>query len=76
MIQNYRPPEAAKALGIGLSTFWHRARTDPDFPPVIPLGPKTSVVRAADLEAYMAKKVEAALKARPTATIAMPLAAV
>jgi prophage regulatory protein len=65
-----RPSEAAEALGIGLSTFWLKARTDPDFPPVIPLGPKTSVVREADLEAYVEKKAAAALAARPTATVA------
>jgi prophage regulatory protein len=73
---NYlRPREAAHKLGIGLSTFWLRAKSDPDFPPVISLGPKTTIVREADLEAYVAKKAAAVLSARPTATVAQPAVA-
>lgn len=59
MVKNLRPREAAQALGIGLSTFWLKAKTDPDFPPLISLGPKATVVREADLEAYVEKKAAA-----------------
>lgn len=56
MFKNLPPHQGAEALGIGLSRFWLKARTDPDFPPLIRLGPKTTVVRQADLEAYLEKK--------------------
>ncbi len=56
MVKNLRPRDAARALGIGLSTFWLKAKTDPDFPVLISLGPKSTVVREADLEAYIEKK--------------------
>lgn len=59
MVKNLRPRQAADALGIGLSTFWLKARTDPDFPPLIQLGPKATVVREADLEAYIERKAQA-----------------
>ncbi len=55
-----RPKEAAQMLGIGLSTFWLRVKTDPDFPPLIKLSPRTCVVRTADLEAYVTGKAEGA----------------
>ncbi|MBA2964990.1 MULTISPECIES: helix-turn-helix transcriptional regulator [Ramlibacter] len=64
MVKNLRPREAAQALGIGLSTFWLKAKTDPDFPQLISLGPKATVVREADLEAYVEKKAQAG---KPTA---------
>jgi prophage regulatory protein len=59
MVRNLRPRQAADALGIGLSTFWLKAKTDPDFPQLIQLGPKSTIVREADLEAYVEKKAEA-----------------
>lgn len=59
MVKNLRPRQAADALGIGLSTFWLKTKTDPDFPPVIRLGPRCSVVREQDLAAYVDKKAEA-----------------
>lgn len=64
MVKNLRPRQAAEALGIGLSTFWLKAKTDPDFPPLISLGPKATVVREADLEAYMGIKAEASRSTR------------
>jgi prophage regulatory protein len=54
-----RPREAAAILGIGLSTFWLRAKTDPDFPKIFKLSPKTTVVRRRDLEAYVTTKAAA-----------------
>lgn len=71
MVKNLRPREAAQALGIGLSTFWLKAKTDPDFPPLISLGPKSTVVREADLEAYVERKAQAGRQdARPVVTTA------
>ena len=58
MVKNLRPREAAKALGIGLSTFWSKAKTDPQFPLLISIGPKSTVVRESDLEAYVEKRAE------------------
>lgn len=62
MVKNLRPRQAADALGIGLSTFWLKTKTDPDFPPVIRLGPKCSIVREQDLIAYVDKKAAATKK--------------
>jgi len=51
MVRNLRPVEAAKALGCGQSRFWELAKNDPDFPKLIRLGPKHTIVREADLGA-------------------------
>lgn len=54
-----RPPAAAGLLGIGLSTLWAHAKTDPALP-AIKLGSRTTVFRRADLIAWAearAKKV-------------------
>lgn len=51
-----RPKRAAEMLGIGLSTFWDRVRTDSDFPELIKLSPKICVMRVADLEGYVTRK--------------------
>lgn len=56
MVMNLRPREAAKVLGIGLSTFWLKAKTDPEFPKIIRLSPKAVVVRESDIAAYIEKK--------------------
>lgn len=60
MVKNLRPRQAADALGIGLSTFWLRAKTDPDFPSLISLSPRCTVVRERDLADYVDKKAQAA----------------
>lgn len=59
MVKNLRPREAADALGIGLSTFFLKAKTDPDFPTLIRLGPKCTIVRESDLVDYIDKKAGA-----------------
>ena len=59
-MRNLRPRQAAEALGIGLSTFWLKARTDPDFPTLVRLGPRTTVVDEAALVAYVERKAEVA----------------
>ncbi len=55
-----RPKDAAKRMGIGLSTFWKMASTDPDFPPLLRLGKRCTSVSAAALDGYVAKKTVAA----------------
>lgn len=51
-----RPAEAAQMLGIGVSSFWLKAKSDPAFPEIIKLSPRTSVVRLEDLRAYIDTK--------------------
>lgn len=62
MVKNLRPKQAAAALGIGLSTFWLKAKTDPDFPPVIRLSERCSVVTEESLSAYVQKKTQQSLR--------------
>lgn len=47
-----RAKEAAKALGIGESTFWRWAKERSDFPHPIKLGPRTTVWPADRLIAW------------------------
>ncbi len=49
-----RPNEAAKKLAIGLSTFWLKVKTEPDFPKTFKLGPRTTVVYDQDCDDYIA----------------------
>ena len=53
MVKNLRPRQAASMLGIGLSTFWLKSKTDKNFPPLIKLGTRTTIVREQDLESYI-----------------------
>ncbi len=55
-----RPKAGAEKLGIGLSTFWKWARTDPDFPKLTRFGARCTSVSAAALDAYVARKTGAA----------------
>ncbi len=61
MVKNLRPKQAAEALGISLATFWRRAKDEPDFPPLIKLGDKMTVVRESDLADYTERKLQAQL---------------
>lgn len=47
-----RPKHAAKHLDIGLSTLWKWAKDNPDFPEYIKLGPRVTVFRKEDLDAF------------------------
>lgn len=51
-----RPQKVADTLGISLASFWRIAKAEPDFPQLIKLSPRCTVVRAAELSAYMDKK--------------------
>lgn len=51
-----RPREAAKILGIGLSTFWLWAKKDPEFPKLVKLSTRCTAVRVSDLQAYVDRK--------------------
>ena len=55
-IELKRPKEAAKILGIGLSTFWLWAKKDPEFPPLIKLSARCTAVRVSDLQAFVDRK--------------------
>ena len=49
-----RPKDAAKRLGIGISTFWEWSKRDPDFPAMTRLG-RTTSISASALDAYVAR---------------------
>lgn len=68
MVLNRRPKDAAQALGCSESRFWWLAKNDPDFPQLIKLGPKVTVVRDADLAAYVDKKAAATAGAKEAAS--------
>lgn len=73
-IKHLRPRQAADMIGIGLSTFWHLAKNDPDFPKLTRLSTACTIVRESDLEEYIAKKASAgrpAVAARRPAEMAV-----
>jgi prophage regulatory protein len=47
-----RPAKAAEKLGIGLSTLWLKAKTDPDFPKPFKFSARTTVFFEHELDAY------------------------
>lgn len=51
-----RFPGVAKELGVSVNTARHLARTDPLFPPVLDLGPRTKLVSEVDLLRYIEAK--------------------
>lgn len=51
--QGLRPAKAAAKLGIGLSTVWHRAKHEPNFPKPRKLGPRVTVFIEHELDAYI-----------------------
>ena len=50
--QNLRPREAAYFLGVGIATIWRWTKSRPDFPRPYKLGPRVTVYRRGDLEAW------------------------
>ncbi len=46
-------PTAAMLAGGGVSTIYHRARTDPTFPKLIKMGARCTRIRAGDLTAWL-----------------------
>lgn len=60
-----RAKQAARYLGMGESTFWRKAKTDPaSFPQPIKLGPGTTVWLVADLDDYLQRCADVARKHR------------
>ncbi|WP_213780114.1 AlpA family phage regulatory protein [Caballeronia sp. dw_276] len=57
-----RPSKAAEKLDIGLSSLWAKAKTDPDFPKPVKLGPGTTIFIEAELDAWVQKRVERSRK--------------
>lgn len=53
-----RPADAAKKLGIGLSTLWRKASDQSDFPKPIKLGPATTAFFEDELDAYIAERAK------------------
>lgn len=51
-----RFPGVAKELGVSINTARHLARTDPAFPRLLVLGPRTKLVSEDDLRVYIEGK--------------------
>jgi predicted DNA-binding transcriptional regulator AlpA len=51
-----RPRQAAAYLGMGESTLWAKSKTDPDFPPLIRLSPRITLVTKESLDRYIELK--------------------
>ena len=64
MGNNLRPEAGAKKLGVSKAKFWLLAKEDPDFPELIKLSPRCTIVREDELDAYVDKKAVATRKAR------------
>lgn len=62
-----RPKPAARYMGEGESTFWLRAKTDPDHPKPFKLGPRTTLVLVADCDRYLALKRDEATQEKAVA---------
>ena len=52
----FRIKQAAQYLGMGESTVWRKAKTDPDFPKPIKLSERVTAWRVDDLEAYIERQ--------------------
>ena len=55
--QGLRPAQAAKKLGVGLSTLWVKAKSEPDFPRPVKLGVRTTIFIEAELDAYLQRRI-------------------
>lgn len=52
-VRGIRPAQAAKKLGIGLSTLYLRVKNDPDFPKIHKRGPRVSVFLEHELDNFL-----------------------
>jgi prophage regulatory protein len=50
--QSYRPKQAAEFLGIGVATYWRWAKERNDFPKLIRLSARCTVVDGEELRAW------------------------
>jgi|GEM_PF-5354032 len=50
--------EVAKLLNMGVSTVWYRLKRDEDFPKPFKLGPRKTVWRLNEVEAYIRRQQE------------------
>ncbi len=55
-----RPTQAAAYIGASVPTFWRRIKEDPTFPRPFKVGPNSTAVMRADLDAWLKAKQEAA----------------
>ncbi len=65
----HRPAQGAAAIGISLREFWRQAKIDPDFPPLIHLSPRCTLVRDEDLRAYIERKASKVQKSAETLAV-------
>jgi prophage regulatory protein len=56
LYSSLRPKDAADFLGIGRSTLWLWAKTRPDFPRPIRIGPRATIFRADELAEWRDKQ--------------------
>ncbi|PQV48771.1 AlpA family transcriptional regulator [Paraburkholderia sp. BL21I4N1] len=47
----------AAKLGIGISSVWHRAKTEPDFPLPIKIGANTTIWIESELDEYIERQI-------------------
>ena len=50
-----KPAQAAVKLGIGTSTLWHKAKTQPDFPRPVKISSRVTIFLERDIDAYLEK---------------------
>jgi prophage regulatory protein len=50
--KNYRPKQAAEYLGIGVATFWRWAKERDDFPQMIRLSKRCTIIDSDELVAW------------------------
>jgi|LSQX01.3.fsa_nt_gb predicted DNA-binding transcriptional regulator AlpA len=55
-----RPKQGAAYIGMSLPSFWRIAKDDPTFPRLFKIGPNSTAVMRADLDAWLQAKQEAA----------------
>jgi predicted DNA-binding transcriptional regulator AlpA len=55
---HFRPRQAAVYLGMGESTLWAKSKTDPDFPQLIRLSPRITLVTKESMDRYIELKAK------------------
>lgn len=56
----FRIKQVSQYLGMGESTVWRKAKTDPDFPQPIKLSQRVTAWRVSDLDAFIERQASAA----------------
>lgn len=53
-----RPKRGASYIDVSIATFWRLVKDDPKFPAPFKIGPNCTVVKRADLDAWLESKAE------------------